>query len=76
MHRRVAHEQEAGVIGDMRPFVEIEGDRIGALDSGQAGSQRLAERRERAEGPVDMKPQAIGRGGLREFRRADRRRRY
>ena len=36
MERAVAHQDEAGVIGHLAPFVKIEGQRIGALDAGKA----------------------------------------
>ena len=33
MQLAVAHQDAAGVVGHLAPFVEIEGDRVGALDA-------------------------------------------
>ena len=47
-----------GIVLDMHPLVEIEGDRIRTLDSLQPRPQFLAERGDRPEGTVDMEPEA------------------
>ena len=56
MHIRVAHEEEAGVIGRMQPFVKVEGDTVGPL---QPLDQRLElgrKRRQRAESEYGIVP--------------------
>ena len=55
----VAHHQEAGVVGHLPPFVEIERDRIRVFDSGQPRRQLRRENAERAIGAVDVKPELL-----------------
>ncbi len=55
----VADEQEAGIVGHLSPFVEIERDGIGVLNSGQSRRQRWRENPQRAKGAVDMKPESL-----------------
>ena len=46
----------------MQPFVEVEGERVGALDARQPVLHPLAQHAERAERAIDMEPQAFFRG--------------
>src|SRR5579871_3039929 len=55
----VADEQESGVVGHLPPFVKIERDGIGALDTGEKRRQRRRQDAERTEGAVDMKPDVL-----------------
>ena len=43
----------------MRPFVEIEGDRIGALHPLDERCEPRAQRGERTEGAIDMEPEML-----------------
>ena len=54
-----ADQHAAGVILDVEPFVEVEGERIGALDAGEQRSVLRAQDRKRAEGAVDVEPEAF-----------------
>ena len=64
MQAAVAHQDKAGVVLHVRPFVEIEGDRIGALDAGQARRQVRRQHRHRAESAVDMKEKTFALGDI------------
>ena len=64
MRLRVADQQEARVVGNMRPLVQIEGDRLGALDAGHQRAQALGERGQRAERPVDVEPELVRLGDV------------
>ena len=59
MGRRIAHHDAAGIVGNLRPFVEIEGNRVGALDAGEQRPQRRRKHRQRAERRINMKPQTV-----------------
>lgn len=37
MHFAVAHQKEPGIVGDMRPFVKVEGNRIGEFNAREPG---------------------------------------
>jgi hypothetical protein len=52
----VAHDEEAGVIGHLPPFVEIERYRVRAFDSGEPRRKYRRKHPERAKGAVDVKP--------------------
>ena len=66
MQRRIAHQQEAGVVGDVGPLVEVEGDRLGALEAPGQRLQRGRQRGQRPEGAVDVQPQSLGGGDVGE----------
>ena len=55
----VAHQQEAGVVRHLPPFVEIERDGIRALDAGKPRRELGRQNAERAEGAVDVKPEPL-----------------
>ena len=57
---RPAHEQAADVVGCKQPLVRIEHQRVGALDAAQRAAARLAQRRRRPVGAVDVEPQRLG----------------
>ena len=59
MLARIAHQHEAGVIGNLQPFMEVEGDAVGPLQTFEQGLERVGERGEGAEGAVDMKPDLL-----------------
>ena len=54
-----ADQHAAGVVLDVEPFVEVEGERIGTLDAGEQRPVRGAQDRERAERAVDVQPEAL-----------------
>ena len=56
----VPHEEEARVIGHMQPFVEVEGDAVGALQPLHHRLEFGRKRRQRPEGAVDMEPHVFG----------------
>ena len=56
---RVAHEGEAGVVGDVQPLVPVGDDGVGPLDSGCEMRGARAHPREEPEGPVDVEPCAV-----------------
>ena len=62
----IAHEKKARVIRHLQPFVKIERDRIGAIDSVHEMLQFGRQRAERAEGAVDMEPQIFRRAEIGE----------
>ncbi len=64
MAPRVAHQHEAGVVGRLAPFVEIEGDRVGPLDARQQGLQLGRQGGQGAEGPVHVQPQPLAGGDV------------
>ena len=66
VRRAVADQHAAGVVGDVRPLVEVEGDRVGALDPREARAELRAHHGERPEGPVDVEPQALALRDLRD----------
>ena len=53
---RVAHQQAAAVIGDLRPFMEIERDGIRPVRCRQQGRLGGRKRGQRAERAIDMEP--------------------
>src|SRR5262249_35047408 len=55
----VAHDEEAGVVGHLPPFVEIKRDRIRALKSCQLWGKHRRENPESPEGAVDVKPKPL-----------------
>src|SRR5690242_12939825 len=55
----VTDEEETGIVGHLSPFVEIERDGIGVLNSGKSRRERRRENAQRAEGSVDMKPESL-----------------
>ena len=55
----VAHQQEAGVVGHLPPFVEVERDGIGELDAAEQRRELGREDRERPEGAIDVKPDSF-----------------
>ena len=55
----VAHQQKAGVVGDLAPFVEIERNRIRTFDAGKPWRQLRRENAERTEGAIDVKPDLL-----------------
>ncbi len=59
MERAVAHQDEAGVVGHLAPFVKIEGQRIGVLDASKARREIRGEDRKRAVGTIDMQPKLL-----------------
>ena len=67
MQRTVAHQDEAGVIGHLPPFVEIKRDRVRLLDAGEPRRDVRRHDGERADGAVDMEPELFlaGDGGER-----------
>ena len=60
MRLGVAYEQEARVVGHVRPFVKVEGDGGGAFDAAHQRFQARRQRAQRAKRAVDVKPQAFG----------------
>ncbi len=56
MQRAVAHQDEAGVVGHLPPFVEIERDRIGLLDAGKPRRDIRRHDGKRADGAIDVEP--------------------
>src|SRR5437763_13177643 len=65
MQTAIPDENKARVVGYLPPFVEIEGDGVRALDSGQTGSNIRRQHRESTISAIDVKPQALS---LREVR--------
>ena len=68
----VAHQEAAGVVGHVHPLVEVEGERVGALDAGEArraarGSAWRARRTRRRRGTRGP-PRGRGRRALRDRR--------
>ena len=59
MQVAVAHHQEAGIIGHLPPFVEVERDGIGPFEPAQQRCDPGCENAERAIGAVDMKPEPL-----------------
>ena len=55
----IADEKEACVIGNMRPLVQVEGDRLRALDACEKRAQSIGESGERAECAIDVEPQLL-----------------
>jgi hypothetical protein len=55
----IAHDEEAGIIGHLAPFVEIKRNRIRALKSRQPRREHRRENPERPEGAVDVKPDSL-----------------
>src|SRR5262249_62006401 len=55
----VAHDEEAGVVGHLTPFVEIKRDRIRALKSCQPRGKHRRENPKSPEGAVDVKPKPL-----------------
>ena len=53
----VAHDQEAGVVVDLAPFVEVERDRIRLRQALQLRGDLVRQHAERTVGAVDVKPQ-------------------
>ncbi len=51
----------------MQPLVEIEGDRVGAFDTGDAFAQARRELSHRAERAIDVKPQPLVAREIGEF---------
>ncbi len=66
--RLVAHEHAARVIVHMQPFVEIEGERIGTRDGGEAAGKLGHQGAKRTEGAVDMEPEVLGGGDVGKLR--------
>ncbi len=59
VQRTVAHELGAGIVRHVQPLVQIERQRIGALDAGDERTLVRRELRECAERAVDVKPHAF-----------------
>ena len=55
----VAHDQEAGIIGHLSPFVEVERNGIGPFEPREQWGDLRRENAERAIGAVDMKPEPL-----------------
>ncbi len=62
----IAHQHEARVVGDLPPFMEVEGDGVGALDALEQGLELRRHHSERAYGAVDVEMQAIPGGDFRQ----------
>ena len=87
VQRAVAHEHDPRIVRDVQPLVEVESQRVGALDPIDAMAQRRREPRQGPEGAVDVEPQAfvaraigdrgqvVDRTGARAARRGDDRER-
>ena len=54
-----AHQHAAGVVLDVEPLVEVEGQRIGTLDAVEQRPMGGAEDRERAERAIDVQPEVV-----------------
>ena len=59
MLRAFAHQDVAGVIGHLAPFVKVEGDRVGALDAAQPRRNVARQHAQRATGTIDMEPEVL-----------------
>ena len=55
----VAHDEEAGIIGHLSPFVEIKRNRIRALEPCQPRRKHRRENPESTEGAIDVKPKPL-----------------
>ena len=55
----VADQDAAGVVGDLRPFVEVEGEAVGALDAAELVAVAVGDGGQRGEGAVDMEPEVF-----------------
>ncbi len=58
----VPDDHEAGVVGRLPPFVEVQGDGSGPLQAGELRRQGRRHHAQRAAGPVDVEVQAFGFG--------------
>ena len=65
---RVAGEQAAGAVGQEQSLVRVERDGVGALDAGQRGPAALGELEEPAVRGIDVEPQALIAGQVRDRR--------
>ena len=59
MQRAVAHQDKAGVVRHLPPFVEIERDRVRLLDAGKPRRDVGRHDGERADGAVDVEPECL-----------------
>ena len=59
MELAVAYEDEASVVGNLSPFVKVEGEGVGALDAFEARREFGREHCECAVGSVDVEPEAF-----------------
>ncbi len=66
MQHSVAHQNESGIVGHLAPFMKIERERIGALDSFEPRRQIGRENRQRAEGPIDVEPEPLATANIGE----------
>ncbi len=57
MSDTVSHQDESGVVRHLRPFMEIEGNRIRAFDAIEARCNVGSQYRQRAIGAIDVEPQ-------------------
>ena len=64
----VADEQRAGPVGQEEPLVRVEDDRVRALDPREGRRPSAGEEEEPAVGRVDVEPEPLARGEIRERR--------
>jgi hypothetical protein len=56
---RVAHENDADLVRQVEPLVEVEGERVSALHAGHQGSQFGRQAGQDSERAVDVEPHAL-----------------
>jgi hypothetical protein len=59
MHPTVAHQHKSGIVGNLCPFVEVEGNRIRAFDTCKVRRQFRRHHRQRAERAIDVECQVV-----------------
>jgi hypothetical protein len=57
MKASVANDYEAGIVGNLCPFVKIQGNRIRPLDSRETRRQIRRQNRKSSEDAIDVEPQ-------------------
>ena len=66
MEGGVPHQDEACVVRHLAPFVEIEGNGVGALDAGEPRSNFRSQHGESTIGAVDVQPNPFCVGDMRK----------